>query len=404
MIYLDNCSTTIPRKEVIETMAKSMAEDFANPSSLHRLGFQSEKKIKKIREDIGSFLNVSRDEIYFTSGGTESNNMAIQSMVNKYNRQGKHLITTKIEHPSVLNLMKYYEEEGYSVTYLDVNHRGEISLEELEKEIREDTILVSIMHVNNEIGTIEPISQVKNIISKKNSKAVFHVDGIQGFGKVNISLKSWGIDSYSFSGHKIYGPKGIGGLYIDKKHSLSPIIYGGDQERGMRSGTENLLGIIGLGKAVDMMGNQYKEEREYVLDLRKYFVKRIKEEIGDIKINTPLDGKSSPYILNISFNHVKGEVLLHYLEEKDIYVSTSSACSSKDKSKSHVLKSIGLNDLEIDGGIRFCFYYENTIEDLEFAIEVLKKSVKEIRQIIMRWKNGKSIVRKCRRSCFKEIK
>ena len=384
MIYLDNCSTTIPRKEVIETMAESMAKDFGNPSSLHRLGLKSEKKIKKIREDIGNFLNVSPGEIYFTSGGTESNNIAIQSMVNKLNRQGKHIITTKTEHPSVLNLIKYYEEEGYRVTYLQVDSKGEISLEELEKEIREDTILVSIMHVNNEIGTIEPISQVKHIINKKKSKALFHVDGIQGLGKVDLRLKSWGIDSYSFSGHKIYGPKGIGGLYIDKKHSLDPIIYGGDQERGMRSGTENLLGIIGLGKAINIMEKQYEEEREYVLSLKDYFRKRIKEEIQDIKFNTPENEKSSPYILNVSFNHVKGEVLLHYLEEKDIYVSTSSACSSRAKDKSYVLRSIGLNDLEIDGAIRFCFYYENTVEDLDFTIDVLKKSVKEIREITMR--------------------
>lgn len=384
MIYLDNCSTTIPRQEVIETMAKSMAMDFANPSSLHRLGLEAEKKIKNIREDIGNFLNVSRDEIYFTSGGTESNNIAIQSIVNKFNRQGKHIITTEIEHPSVLNLMKYYEGEGYRLTYLEVNQKGEISLEELEKAIREDTILVSIMHVNNEIGTVEPISQVKNIINKKNSQALFHVDGIQGFGKVDVRLKSWGIDAYSFSGHKIYGPKGIGGLYIDKKHSLSPIIYGGDQERGMRSGTENLVGIVGLGKAINIIEENYEEEREYVLELKKYFKKRIQEEIKDIRINTPEDEKSSPYILNVSFNHVLGEVLLHYLEEEEIYVSTSSACSSKEKDKSHVLKSIGLDESEIDGGIRFCFYYENTIEDLEFTIERLKKSIKEIRKITMR--------------------
>lgn len=384
MIYLDNCSTTKPRKEVIEAITESMANDFGNPSSLHRLGLNSEKRIKKIREDIARFLKVNRDEIYFTSGGTESNNTAIQSIVNKYNRQGKHIITTKIEHPSVLNLMKYYEEEGYSVTYLDVDDKGLISLEELEKEIREDTILVSIMHVNNEIGSIQPISEVKDIINKKNSKALFHVDGIQAFAKVDILLKSWGIDTYSFSGHKIYGPKGIGGLYIDKKHRLSPIIYGGNQEKGMRSGTENLVGIIGLGKAINIMESKYKEEREYVLNLKKYFKRRIEEEIDNIKFNTPVDQESSPYILNVSFNHVRGEVLLHYLEEKEIYVSTSSACSSNSKDKSYVLKSIGLNDMEVEGAIRFCFSYENTKEDLEYTIKILKKSVKEIRKIIMR--------------------
>lgn len=384
MIYLDNCSTTMPRKEVIKAIGDSMAEDFGNPSSLHRLGLQSEKKIKKVREDIGNFLNVHIDEIYFTSGGTESNNIAMQSIVNKLKNRGNHIITTKIEHASVLNLMKYYEKEGYEITYLDVDENGKISLEQLEKEIKGNTILVSIMHVNNEIGTIEPISQVKKIIKKKKSKALFHVDGIQGFGKVNIHLKSWGIDTYSFSGHKIYGPKGIGGLYIDKSHTLSPIVYGGNQEKGIRSGTENLTGIIGFGEAVNIIKKKFIEEREYVLNLKTYFAKRIKEEIDNIKFNTSLDDESSPYILNVSFNHVRGEVLLHYLEDKEIYVSTSSACSSKDKNKSSVLKSIGLNDLEIEGAIRFCFCYENTIEDLEYTIKVLKKSVEEIRQITMR--------------------
>lgn len=384
MIYLDNCSTTVARKEVIEAMINSMTEDFGNPSSLHRLGLNSEKKIKKVREEISSFLNVHRDEIYFTSGGTESNNIAIQSIINRFKRQGKHIITTKIEHPSVLNLIKYYEEEGYEISYLKVDHNGLISLEELENEIRKDTILVSIMHVNNEIGTIQPISQVKDILNKTNSKALFHVDGIQGFGKVDVFLKQWGIDLYSFSGHKIYGPKGIGGLYIDKKHNLYPIMFGGNQERGMRSGTENLVGIIGLGQAVKIIEKKHKEESEYVLNLKKHFIRRIKEEIEDIKFNTPLEEKSSPYILNISFNHVRGEVLLHYLEDKEIYVSTSSACSSRSKDKSYVLSSLGLNNLQIEGAIRFCFYYENTLEDLEFTIEVLKKAVEEIRQITMR--------------------
>ena len=384
LIYLDNCSTTIPRKEVIETMATSMAIDFGNPSSLHRLGLKSEKKIRKVRDDIARFLGVNRDEIYFTSGGTESNNIAIQGIINKFNRRGNHIITTEVEHPSVLNLMRSYEEEGYHISYLGVDKCGEISLEQLEKELREDTILVSIMHVNNEIGTIEPISKVKRIIDKKNSKALFHVDGIQAFAKVDILLKSWGVDAYSFSGHKIYGPKGVGGLYIDRKHTLTPIVYGGNQEKGIRSGTENLVGIIGFGEAIDIMAKKYKEERQYVFNLKEYFIKRIKEEIKDIDINTPLDEKSSPYILNISFNYVKAEVLLHYLEEEEIYVSTSSACSSRDRNKSYVLKSIGLNDLQIDGAIRFCFYYKNTIDDLEYAIKILKKSVEEIRQITMR--------------------
>lgn len=384
MIYLDNCSTTKPREEVIKIISESMNEDFGNPSSLHRLGMKAEKKIKEAREYIAKYLNVSSGEIYFTSGGTESNNIAIQSVVNKQQKRGKHIITTKIEHPSVLNIMKYYEQQGFEVSYLNVDRNGYISLEELKTSIKDTTILVSIIHVNNEIGTIQPISEIGKIISEVNPNVLFHVDGVQGFGKVDISLKSSGIDSYSFSGHKIHGPKGIGGLYIDKKNTLSPIVFGGNQEKGLRSGTENLTGIIGFGEAVRIMTDKIKDESDHVYKLKRYFMDRIKETIEDIKFNSLLDERFSPYILNISFNHVRGEVLLHYLEDKDIYVSTSSACSSKGTEKSHVLKSICLKNEEIEGAIRFCFSYENTMEDMEYTIQILKQSIAEIRQITMR--------------------
>ncbi len=384
MIYLDNCSTTRPREEVIKTITNSMRDDFGNPSSLHRLGMKSEKKIKEAREHIAKYLNVNISEVYFTSGGTESNNIAIQSIVNKLGKRGKHIITTKIEHSSVLNVIKYYENQGFEITYLNVDNLGYISLEELKNLIRKDTILVSIMHVNNEIGSIQPIAEVKKIINSVNPNILLHVDGVQGFCKVDVNLKKWGIDSYSFSGHKIYGPKGIGGLYIDKKHNLSPIVFGGNQERGLRSGTENLTGIIGFGEAVRIMAKNFNIESDYVLKLKIYFANKVREEIQNIRFNTTLDENSSPYILNISFNHVRGEVLLHYLEDKDIYVSTSSACSSKGTEKSHVLRGIGLSNEEIEGAIRFCFSYENTFEDIDYTVQVLKESVSEIRQITMR--------------------
>lgn len=384
MIYLDNCSTSKPRKEVVKIMSEAMMDYFGNPSSLHRLGMVSEKKVKEAREYIAKYLDVNRDEIYFTSGGTESNNIAIQSAVNKLKNRGNHIITTKIEHPSVLNIMKNYERQGFEVTYLDVDNLGNISLEELESSIKDNTILISIIHVNNEIGTIAPIDQIKGIINKKNPNTLFHVDGVQGFGKVKFSLKASGIDMYSFSGHKIYGPKGIGGLYIDRKHTLEPIVFGGNQEKGLRSGTENTPGIMGFGEAVRIIDENFIQESKLVYKLKEYFISKIKEEIKDIKINTSLDDKSSPYILNISFRNVRGEVLLHYLEDDNIYVSTSSACSSKGTEKSHVLKAIGLNNNEIEGSIRFCFSYENTIEDLDKTIGSLKKSVTEIRQITMR--------------------
>lgn len=384
MIYLDNCSTTRPRKEVIEIMSESMIDYFGNPSSLHRLGMKSEKKVKKAREYIAKYLDVNLDEIYFTSGGTESNNIAIQSTVNKLKNRGNHIITTKIEHPSVLNLVKSYENKGFEITYLDVNELGEICLEDLESSIKDTTILISIMHVNNEIGVIEPIDKIKGIINKKNPNTLLHVDGIQGFGKVKISLKGSGIDIYTFSGHKVHGPKGVGGIYIDRKHTLEPIVFGGNQEKGLRSGTENTPGIIGFGEAVKIMSENFSHESEGVYELKKYFASRIEKEIDDVRFNTSLDHKSSPYILNVSFANIKGEVLLHYLEDKNIYISTSSACSSQGTEKSHVLKNIGLNNNQIEGSIRVCFSYENTIEELDITMEVLKESIEEIRQITMR--------------------
>ena len=381
-IYLDNCSTTKPREEVINVMIEALQNDYGNPSSLHRLGLNAEKKIEDSRHKIADFLKVSPEEIYFTSGATESNNLAIKSILDKYSRKGKHIITTAIEHPSVMNVIKNFQEKGYSVTYLKVDSNGVISLDELASSIRPDTVLVSIMQVNNEVGSIQPTWKVKNIIKEKKSEAVLHVDGVQAFGKIPIRIKDWGIDAFSFSGHKIHGPKGIGGLYINKDLKLNPVIYGGNQERGFRSGTENVPGIIGLGKAVEIMSNNFEEERDHVRNLKLYFMDRLKE-IEKIRINSP-DEYSSPYILNVSFEYVRGEVLLHYLENKGIYVSTTSACSSKGTKKSHVLQELGLTDLQVEGAIRFCLSYEITKEDIDYTIDVLKDSVEEIRQVTMR--------------------
>ena len=383
-IYLDNCATTQPREEVVEAMIYALREEYGNPSSLHRLGLKAEKALEKAREVIANFLKVNKDEIFFTSGGTESNNIAIQSIISKYNRLGKHIITTSIEHSSVYNVYKFYEELGFEVTYLEVDERGIISLEELEKAIREDTILISIMQVNNEIGSIQPTWKVKELIKKKNSKALLHVDGVQAFGKIKLNIKDWGIDTFSMSGHKIYGPKGIGILYVDKNLKINPIMYGGNQERGLRSGTENVPGIVGLGKAVEILEKNFEMEQEKVKEIKSYFIKRLKEEIDHIHINSPSEENFSPYILNVSFDYVRGEVLLHYLENKGIYVSTASACSSKGVKGNRVLKAMGLNERQIEGAIRFCFSYKNKKEDIDYTIEVLKESIKEIRQITMR--------------------
>lgn len=384
MIYLDNCATTRPRDQVIDLMMNSLKEDFGNPSSLHRLGLNAEKKIKYSRDIICDFLKVQRNELFFTSGGTESNNIAIQGIINKYGQRGKHIITTKIEHPSVHNIMKYYETKGYDITYLNNDKMGNIDMEQFKKALTDDTILVSLIHVNNEIGIIQNIEEVRKILKEVKSNALLHLDGVQSFGKIDFSLKALGVDTFSFSGHKVHGPKGIGGLYINNKIKLPPVVLGGNQESGIRSGTENLNGIIGFAEAVKILGKNFKEESEHVKNIKNYLAKKVLHEIEDVKINTSLHPSSSPYILNISFRNIRGEVLLHYLEEKEIYVSTTSACSSKGTKQSSVLKAIGLSDNEIEGAIRFCFSYDITKEDIDITMEILKSSIKEIRQIIMR--------------------
>ncbi|MDR7871621.1 MAG: cysteine desulfurase family protein [Tissierellaceae bacterium] len=383
MIYLDNCATTKVREKVLEKMYDSFKEDFGNPSSLHRLGLKSEKKIKESREIIAEYLRVDSKELFFTSGGTESNNIAIQSIIKGSIRKGNHIITTKIEHPSVLNVMKDYEEKGFNVTYLDVDKEGRVDLDQFRNSISKDTILVSIIHVNNEIGTFQDINKIKEIMKEKNPNALLHLDGVQSFGKIDFNLKQLGVDTYSFSGHKVHGPKGIGGLYIRKGLNLSPIVFGGNQENGLRSGTENVQGIIGLGEAVRLLSINHQKDSQHVSDLKEYMIRRLNEEIDHIKINTPKDN-SSPYILNVSFLYTRGEVLLHYLEEKEIYVSTGSACSSKGTDKSHVLVASGLSDKEIEGAIRMCFSYETTKEDIDYVINQIKDSVKDIRKIMMR--------------------
>lgn len=388
MIYLDNCSTTKPRKEVIETISNCMLYDFGNPSSLHKIGLNAEKILNNARENIASFLYCKDNEIYFTSGGTESNNIAIQGAIKAKKRNGKHIITTKLEHPSVINVIKEYEKEGYEVTYLSNDEYGRIDISELEESIKEDTILIAIIHINNEIGVIQDIKKISQIIKSKNPNIHFHVDGVQSFGKLNISVNELGVDSFSFSAHKIHGPKGIGGLYLRGKSRIEPIIFGGNQEKSLRSGTENIPAIAGFSKAVDITKDNLLKEKSEVEAIKTKFADYFIENISDIKINSPLDETGSSYILSVSFKDVRGEVLLHMLEDKDIYVSTGSACSSKSNKKSHVLKAIGINDNLIEGTIRFCFSYENINDDIDFVLDEINKFVSDIRKITRRWGFG----------------
>lgn len=383
-VYLDNSSTTKPRDEVVDEMCHMLKYEYGNPSSLHRMGLEVEKRVEHSRKIIADFLKCDKDEIFFTAGGTESNNIAIQGLVNKNIKRGNHIITTKFEHSSALNIIRHYESKGLKVTYLDLDEYGMVNLEQLENSISEDTILVAIMMVNNEIGTILPISDISKIVRRKNRNTKIHVDGIQAFSKLDIDARKLNIDTFSFSSHKVHGPKGIGGLYVKKDVILEPIIYGGNQERGVRSGTENVPGIIGFGKAVEILKERYKTEYEYIRKVKDYFVKKLKDNIDGIKINSLLDDRCAPHILNVSFIGVRGEVLLHYLEDNGIYVSTASACSSHSKKKSHVLTAIGLKEEEIEGAIRFSFSHYNTLAEIDYAIEKLEQSVKDIRRITMR--------------------
>lgn len=375
-IYLDNSATTKPYKEVVEKMIFALENDYANPSSLHKKGLEVEKNIKKIREDIARTLGVKEKEIYFTSGGTESNNSIIRGVLDK---RKNHIITTKIEHPSVLDTIKTLEKEGIEVTYLDVDSEGKIDIDSLKSSIKENTILVSVMHVNNEVGSIQPISEVGKYLKTLKEKVYFHVDAVQSFGKINFKPSKYNIDFMSVSGHKIHGPKGIGFMYIKENSKVKPLFTGGGQEFGFRSGTENIPGIYGLGEAIRITNENLDKNIQKIDSLKNLLKSEILNNIENVKINSPEDGVC--HILNVSFLGVKGEVLLHYLEQKDIYVSTGSACSSKKKG-SHVLNAMNLSKDEIEGAIRFSLSCFNTEEEILETVKILESSVEDLRFII----------------------
>ena len=383
-IYLDNSATTKPFDEVIEIMLNYYKYDYGNPSSLHKMGINAEKGIKYGRREIANFLKVDESEVLFTSGGTEGNNIAIMGVLNRNRKKGKHIITTKIEHPSVLNVFKYLEGCGYEVTYLKVDNSGKISIEELKSSLRQDTVLVSVMMVNNEVGTIQPIQDISSIVKKYNN-CFFHVDGVQAFGKINCYPKQFGIDLFTISGHKIHGPKGIGALFVNKDIFIDPIVFGGGQEGGIRSGTENVPAIVGLGKAVEVLKKNFDDNFKTLNILRNKTIKKILDNIDNVQINGPDNiNEVAPHILSVSFDNIKGEVLLHSLEQDNIYVSTGSACSSKRNGQSHVLKGMGLPISMIDGTIRISFSLFNTEEEIDYFVLSLKRHVNFLRKLIRR--------------------
>lgn len=376
-VYFDNSATTKPYDEVIEAVSKGMKEYFGNPSSLHKIGMNCEKRLNEAREYFESTIKCNKEEIYFTSGGSEGNNLILKGLL----KPGHHFITTAFEHHSIISTCKQLEEKGVKVTYLDVDSEGRISLEDLEEAITKDTVLVSIMQVNNEIGVIQDIEAIGKLIKERSSRAKFHVDAVQGYGKLPIDVNKSNVDFLTVASHKIHGPKGIGFIYIKKGIILNSLISGGSQEKGIRAGTENLPGIIGFEKAAQMTFEEMESRYDKVLELKKYFVERL-NEIKDIRINGEIDG-FSPYILNVSFLGVRAEVLLHLLEEQNIYVATGSACTSKSSAAhgSYVIKSLGLSNKEVESAIRFSFSYENTKEEVDYTIDVLKKSLMFLRRV-----------------------
>ena len=380
-IYLDNSATTKPYQEVVDKMVLALTTQYGNPSSIYKKGIEVEREIKEIRRNIARSLGAKETEIYFTSGGTECNNTIIRSVANLNKKTKNHIISTVIEHPSVLNTLKDLEADGFEVTYLPVGKDGKISLEDLKNAIKKETILVSVMHVNNEIGTIQPIEEIGKYLKSLDEKVYFHVDGVQSYAKIKFRPSRYNIDFMSVSGHKLHGPKGIGFMYVKENNRIKPLLTGGGQEIGIRSGTENVPGIYGIGEAVRILNQDLEVTIDKVRGLRDLLKEEILANIDNVKINSPEDGVC--HVLNVSFRGVRGEVLLHYLEQKEIYVSTGSACSSKKKG-SHVLNAIGLTPDEIEGAIRFSLSDLNTKEEIMQTVEVLKESVSDLRMIIGR--------------------
>lgn len=378
-IYLDNSATTKCFPEVAQLMTKIMCEDYGNPSSMHLKGVEGEKYIRWAKEIIAKNLKVSEKEVFFTSGGTESDNWAIIGTAMANRRRGNHLITTMIEHPAVLQTMQYLESLGFRVTYLPVDEYGMIHLEDLERAITKETILVSIMHTNNEIGALEPVFEAGVVIKRKNPNTLFHVDAVQGYGKFRILPKKMNIDLLSVSGHKIHGPKGIGFLYVNEKAKIQPIIFGGGQQKGMRSGTENVPAIAGLAKAVELIYTSLDEEVEKMYQLKGYFISQI-TKIEGIKINGKQGTDSAPHVVSVSIRGIRSEVMLHSLEERGIYVSAGSACASNKPQTSATLKAIGVEKELLDSTIRFSLSVFTTKEEIDYTVRVMSDIIPMLRR------------------------
>lgn len=378
MIYLDNSATTIPNESILASYQQVAESYFANPSSLHGIGGTVEKLLTKAREQVSQILRVEEKEIVFTSGGTEGNNLAIKGIAMKHKNRGKHIITSMVEHPSVFEACKNLETLGFEITYLPVDHRGIVSIKELQDAIRDDTILISIMHVNNELGSIQPIKEIGKI-AKKYPKLYFHVDDVQGLGKVPLLLPDSGIDLCTISGHKIHGLKGTGILFVRKGTSLFPLFHGGNQEYGYRSGTENVPGAVAIAKALRLMKENEQKNQQYLKTLQEYLRQHLSGLEG-VQVNTPVC--AAPHIMNISVPGIKPEVIVHMLGEQNIFISTKSACSSKSNDESRILAACGYRQHISTTALRISMTYTNTKEELSIFLQALKKAIKQLGKVL----------------------
>ena len=387
-VYLDNSATTRTFPEVAELMTKVMCEDYGNPSSLHRKGVQAEQYLRYAREVFARILKVGEKEILFTSGGTESDNLALIGCARANERRGRHLITTQVEHPAVLNTMRYLESTGYRVTYLPVNAQGCISLGDLQQAMTPNTILVSVMHTNNEIGTLQPVAEAGALIKRMNPYTLFHVDAVQGFGKARIHPRKMGIDLLSVSGHKIHGPKGTGLLYVGEQVKIQPILHGGGQQMNLRSGTDNVSGIAGFAKAAELLYEHYEDDVRRLHQCKRYLMDGVRR-IEGVKINgllpdAPDGAGTAPHIVSVSVSGVRSEVLLHALEEDGIYVSAGSACAARKPQPSVTLQAIGVERSLLDSTIRFSFSVYTTVEEIDYTLRAMYDKIPMLRKYTRR--------------------
>lgn len=378
-VYFDNAATTRVMKSAADMVLKVMTEDYANPSARHRKGMEAESHIRKAAETIAGTLKVEPKEIIFTSGGTESNNMALMGGTLANRRAGSHVITTGVEHPSVYNPLGYLADQGFEITYLPVDEAGHVSPRDLAAAMREETILVSVMYVNNEVGALEPVEELSKVVKERNPHALFHVDAIQAYGKYVIRPKRQGIDLMSVSGHKLHAPKGVGFLYAADGVKLKPLIYGGGQQRNLRSGTENVPGIAGLGVAAGEMYAGHEEKVARLCGLKDYMMEKL-QTLEGITVNSLPGCLSAPHILSVSFEGVRGEVLLHSLEEKGIYVSSGSACSSNHPAASKTLKAVGVKPLLLASTLRFSFGLYNAREEVDYCVSEIERLLPVLRK------------------------